>query len=598
MSDEYRIRPGSNPFVVHSPEDLHPEEVVRLFVDVLADFTKVANPGHMMIHGPRGSGKSMIFRYLQPDCQRLAQGVGTNELRYFGLYVGVKRSDLGLTELRRLSGETIDYYLLEHLMVMQVLCCLLDDLQRAPAAEHEVVGKDLIARFWGDFAASLIQAGFAPASVTGAPIVGAAALFARMNAITLKLKQEATTYIRRLGSEPATSYAGPLCGYADFLLPLFGSLRSLGVLPSAPVYLLVDDGDLLSMAQTRVLNSWLYSRTSLNVSIKVTTQYRYKTLRTPAGTAIEAPHDLQEVDTAQLYTAAGRRYSDLVSQILQRRFDAAAIDATPQEFFPKDVEQEAQIQQLADKLKDEWSESGRGARPTDDAVRYARPDFIRQLKGQAKSGSSYSYAGFAQLVHVSSGVYRFFLDPASQMYDRQFERNNGSAVLSIDADLQNDAVRDEANKLLYKSFDEMQRDASEVVGGEERVRVLQNLVHTLGGIFQAILLSSRSERRVFSIALSQQPDQKILDVLSYGVASGYFTEATIGNKEGTGRTRLYVLTRRLAPAFLLDPFGFAGYLFVTNQFLHKAMANPASTIREFTNRMSEPSDDGQLPLFD
>ena len=57
---------------------------------------------------------------------------------------------------------------------------------------------------------------------------------------------------------------------------------------------------------------------------------------------------------------------------------------------------------------------------------------------------------------------------------------------------------------------------------------------------------------------------------------GYFQEAAIGAKDGLGRTRRIVLTRRLAPYFNLDPNGFSGYLSVTQEFLEKAISDPKS----------------------
>ena len=57
-----------NPFTVKTPEGLAAAEAASLFVDVFTDFYKIRDPGHAMLNGPRGSGKSMMFRYLEPDC--------------------------------------------------------------------------------------------------------------------------------------------------------------------------------------------------------------------------------------------------------------------------------------------------------------------------------------------------------------------------------------------------------------------------------------------------------------------------------------------------------------------------------------------------
>ena len=110
-----------------------------------------------------------------------------------------------------------------------------------------------------------------------------------------------------------------------------------------------------------------------------------------------------------------------------------------------------------------------------------------------------------------------------------------------------------------------------------------------------MLVSDRSERKVFSIALSNAPDDEIKRVLKTGVRLGYLHEATIGNKAGNGRTWLYILNRRLAPSFVLDPTGFQGYLFMTNDDLHRAMTT-GRQLRVIDDRLD--GDVEQLSLFD
>lgn len=70
----------------------------------------------------------------------------------------------------------------------------------------------------------------------------------------------------------------------------------------------------------------------------------------------------------------------------------------------------------------------------------------------------------------------------------------------------------------------------------------------------------------------------------------------IGNKDGTGRTPLYVLTRRLAPFFELDPSSFAGYLWITSQKLRDAITDPVRGVRWARDECSRLDID-QLSLF-
>lgn len=64
---------------------------------------------------------------------------------------------------------------------------------------------------------------------------------------------------------------------------------------------------------------------------------------------------------------------------------------------------------------------------------------------------------------------------------------------------------------------------------------LYNLVDSLGQLFHKILVSDVSERRVFSVALTDQPDDELREILEMGEQYGYLHKSTIGNKQGTGR---------------------------------------------------------------
>jgi hypothetical protein len=134
---------------------------------------------------------------------------------------------------------------------------------------------------------------------------------------------------------------------------------------------------------------------------------------------------------------------------------------------------------------------------------------------------------------------------------------------------------------------------------QKRTEQLRNLIRALGGTFFQKLISDDAERRVFSVAISGVPDPEIVDVFELGVRYGYFHRSSIGNKDGTGRTRLYVLTRRLAPHFNLDPSSFAGYLWVTNDLLRDGMENPDRILRKIKkDGVSSVTETAQLSLFE
>jgi len=561
-----------NPFSVQTPEGMSASETIELFVDLFSDYPNVEKSGHTFLHGPRGSGKSMLFRFMAPDCQTLSRKVHLSALPYLGVYASIKATDLNLSEFARLKDKFAELILAEHAMVVFFGAKTLLAVSQAISVESatEERNKEILS-FCSSIRKRLKQAGWHNDNVRIDSLDDLIPIFDELYSNTV-------SYLRAVAfTGNSLPYSGVLLGFHDFLLPLFSDLMDLRCMPNGPVFLMVDDADNLSEKQTEVLNTWVSSRSTKSVCLKIASQMTYKTFRTVNGGRIEAPHDFSEVNIGSIYTSTKDRYQNWVHEIVAKRLSLANIAASPEEFFPEEHEQEKAINAIAQDIKKTWPELGKGYRPNDDAYRYARPEYIKGLKGTTKQGSTYRYAGFNQIVHISSGVIRHFLEAASLMYGEQKKRLEGQ-VVCIEPLVQHQVLKDLANSFMMDDFDRMAQDEQSDSSAIGKVQRLKNLVSAVGGMFHKILVSDMAERRVFSFALSDAVDNDVKNVLDLGVQYGYFYESTIGNKESTGRTRLYVLSRRVAPFFLLDPTGFSGYKFVTNSFLREAMLRPKTTL--------------------
>ena len=195
------------------------------------------------------------------------------------------------------------------------------------------------------------------------------------------------------------------------------------------------------------------------------------------------------------------------------------------------------------------------------------------------------------------------------MFAEAASEAGGQKVTRIPPNIQDRILFEYSNRLLFAEFEKLEQEEASRVGqapaSEQSLTVseatkLRNLINALGGMFRAILVSDAAERRVFSIAFSNGPDEEVAAVLKLGVKYGYLHKSTIGNKEGTGRVPLYILTRRLAPSFKLDPTSFAGYKFVTNDAIKQTLYSPsrlinAVKIKGFDAVMSSSD---QMSLFD
>jgi len=603
------MKDAINPFTVRTPEDIEACDALKLWVDVFTDFYKIRDPGHSMLNGPRGCGKSMMFRFLQADCQCLHRRCGLRDLPFFSVLVSIKNTDLNLTDLQRLAEEHGNAILNEHFLVMYVASRTFLELSSRASIPDTEDNRRASASFAQRFVDQLRVSGWKEDVSLSVADVSPVEVFSALRRLCDSLYNRVIAYVRQLaypGGSPV-SYEGPLCGYLDFLYPVLEDLRGLPFMPRGPIYLLVDDADYLNLIQTKVLNSWLSTRTSASVSIKVSTQLKYKILLTVSGMRVSSPHDYSEVNITDIYTSSRSKYIRMVEEIVRKRLAMAGLRRiAPRDFFPVDEEQERQIEEIKQQLIRDWESSGRGYRPSDDALRYARPTFIARLKGTSKSGSTYSYAGFEQLVHISSGLIRFFLEPAALMFSEELAQSDRKRITSIRPGTQDRVIREEAAKLMLTEFDNIFRDEEKEIDDKskrstlyEQKRKLHALLTVLGGVFHAKLISQDAERRVFSLAFSDVPGQDLEDLFNLGIRYGYFDRSTIGNKDGTGRTSLYILTRRLAPFFFLDPCGFAGYLFVTSARLREAIADPGKFLRAIKQGgVDDAFEERQMRLFE
>lgn len=592
----------NNPFQITTPEGMSAEKTVALFVDVFTDFPKIITPGHTFLIGPRGVGKSMMFRYLQPDCQCIALPSKFEELPFLGIYVPLKSTNFNLAELKRMEYRHASNLLNEHILVSYFLICTFKYLScESLYSSSNVILDEVKSFFTNTFMPILRLVGEPTEEYVINSNDSISMIFNLMSIIVERSYTTAINYAKQLAfSQELIPYTGVLFDYLDSYLPVVAKLKNLSGFPKGPVFLLVDDAHWLSETQTKILNSWVSSRTSHICSLKISTQYEYKTYYTTTGATIETPHDYSSIDMSTIYTGNNKgKYRSRIADIVSRRLgDCGFPNTDANSFFPEDVEQEKKIKEIAEQHRRKYDEGmGRGYNRSDDALRYSRADFIKSLAGTSKSSSTYSYAGFSQLVHLSSGIVRHFIEPAYRMYAETESRYPDKTIEYIPQAVQNDIVRNEADSLLFSEFERLKWTSISSQVATEDIAKLENLVNGLGGLFRQILLSNKSERRVFSFAFSDTPSVEVERIIQIGVSNGFFQKSTIGKKDSStgGRTRLYVMNRRLSPIWNLDPSGFAGYLFVTNRFIETLMCDSTRYLRRVKSN-EEQHDPNQLKL--
>jgi len=589
--------PFDTPIVTN---DLTAEDAVDLFSDVFSEFHTLKNIGHTFLNGARGSGKTMMYRLMQPDCMLLKNKCSVKELDFIGIYFGVKSANFNRTEFVYLHNHA-DSLISEHYLTTNLTTIIFDQLATLPLEESPEDLEKMKAIYKTNFVNRLTELGWKFKIPVNESHLNLKNIFSAISLECLELLKVFNAFADNLFAKAKNNditYSGILLKYSDFLFKILEQIKSLHCMPSGkPFFIMIDDADNLNQTQKQIINTWISNRSINIISFKISTQLNYKYYRTLYGDRIETPHDYSEINIADRYTSANRSfYKDRIKDVVDKRLKKSGLTNTdPYVFFPVDEKQEKEIKDIFDKYYNEKIAEGKDKKQAYDyAYRYSRPDYIKNLSGNR---GSYSYAGFDQLVHISSGNMRQFIQPARDMFDtmitEQLTHSEKSPIQEITHKIQNSVIREYSYKSFVTFFDKLKEEKWEEKKSVENdpktdekykesktdeikaaifdLEKLSNLINSLGKLFNRILLSESSERRVFSFALNDEPDMELKSILDLGVELGFLQEYSIGNKYGTGKSRLYILNRIIAPNFGLDPSSFAGYKFVNCSVLKIAI---------------------------
>lgn len=597
LSKEETSRAAStNPFVVESPEKLTPQQIVDLFIERFTQLETVKQRRHTFIWGARGSGKSMMLRFLEPKCQAIAQGNIEKFLNqgaaFLAIYCPCKEGHANKSELLLLN-KSAALIITEHVLNLSIADRLVncfrtqfpqDFFAKSARTDFATNVLDLFDR--ASIASSLEEA-TRSVRIEDDPLRWLQSLFAAEN-------KKITSFLRGnvLQGENAV-YQGATSGYHDFLLPLMKVVQNFIKAASVPVYILLDDADRLTENQQTIINSWLANRDQGTLCLKVSAQREgFKTFLTREGGRIEQPHDYSEIDVDELYTKSKSDYSEKVKLIAERRLmlsDPPTKDI--EKFLPVDPTEEKLLEQFRRETGDEWERTGKLGRKSDFVTRYATARLFQHLKATKKRKS---YAGFQTMVHLSSGVIRDFLEPCYLMFDKCVsEGSDPKSIELIPPHIQDEVLFRYSEEFVLQKPDEIRKSLP-----PERwtqVESLARLVTSLGRLFYERLHDPEArEARLFSFTVRGQPSEQVEEVLQLGVLHRYFQLRSYSTKEGGGREKWYIFNRRVCPVFKLDPTGFEGRISLTAEFLKLACEDPDKFVRL---RLRVSGDEQQPFLF-
>jgi len=568
-----------NPFVVESPEKLESHEIVELFIPEYTEIETIKQKKHTFIWGARGAGKSMMLRYLEPKCQTIInQGTSFLEQKnsFLAIYCPCKEGNFNRSEFRLLDGYS-KLIVSEHLINMnigeRVMECLKTQL---PAdffdqSQIEIFAKDVIKLFNRAAIASSIEEVGGFTTLKGDPISWLQELFLLE---IKKINQYLTDSARQ---EKGIVYEGATSGYHDFLLPFFKLIKRLNRLNQTSIYLMIDDAGKLIPEQQTIINTWIANRDQSILCLKISSlEDEYTSFFTRDRGLIEQPHDYSEVYVEELYTSRKDDYAKKVALIANRRLQLSSSPTKNiEEFLPTDGSEERLLEESRFELESEWEKNQGPGRKRDYLYRYTTPRLFQKLKATKQRKS---YAGFYNMVHLSAGVIRDFLEPCYLMFDNLVGKGNApSSITHISPGLQNEVLYKYSEDYLIGLDNLIKKVSPE---DEKLLTILKVLINSLGKLFYERLHDPEArEARLFSFTVRGQIPPNIKRVLDIAVQYRYFQHRTYSTKEGGGREDWYILNRRFCPIFKLDPTGFEGRISITPKYLQMACETPDKFVK-------------------
>lgn len=580
----------TNPFEFDAANKFSKEEMVDYFISDENFSRFLDSRKNVYLLGDRGTGKTMALRFhsLQvQDCLRKrTEFQGPALLETIGIYIPCRKPDLGKTEpellepfLGRLTGE--------HLLITAMVCNLAEALNSVDTVvtdeEQAKLKTELPYLLNWDLPANVpIFEGLASAA-----------------------KRESIQAQRELNKRTAGSHYENIATFATLFQPLIDILtKGVATLKDSHFSLMFDDAEDLSDYQNETLNSWIAVRDTSRISFKVATSaVDQRPLRTVSGGGLLERHDFIRINLEQDFQNSDAAYGKMARKIVDRRLSHFDIKVAADEFFPAHPNFLNGLEAAKEKARSEAEAKGLTGRQIGDYVhKMGRALYFRERSPQANRPP---YSGFDLLVHVSTGVIRYLLEPCYEMFDRTLSEqvDKSKPIEFISPAIQTECL-DQMSKRRWEwissCFNSSVKDCT-----TDDASHIKNLVDQLAILFKRRLENHQSEPRAISFSVSAwqgvtELQKSQLERLFLIARRAQILFKRLSTAKDEGRSEIYYTFDRLLWIQRgLDPVGQNARVSIEARFLWEAaFENTELPYDSGEKRLRAKAVDGQLEIFE
>jgi hypothetical protein len=588
-----------NPFELLSPEYLPLEKFKEIFVKEYTEVNTLEAPKDFFVYGSRGSGKSMLLNYMEfshqlyyanNDIRKFFQERRKSENKYIGIIVHATRENLNTEIYETLIKNSMDNQefirrLCLHDLIMAVMNRITRTILDIPVVLNYLNKFDfnIFNRLYKD---SLIELDnrkihiFTPFTSED----NAKNVLERLSQVFTAERRAILNYINdKLQAKPNSWYSGNYSSF-DTLHKFSVGLKRILQIPDYSFYLLIDNADETNDTMQLSIDDLVKQREHMDICFKIAIK---KGVDWDFGN-IQEPHDFSGIIIDELYSTQHTIYYAKIEKIASKRLESIGFEKNVNDFYPKSSNEEKLLLLIKHELKAKYaSEYNKRLKELKKLVlkseyvnnrvnKYAQAELFRKL---AVKNKPKSYAGFSNIVHLSSGIVRQFLDISAIMFNEEVQREIDKPITNISLTVQNNVIKNYADQFmdeLQKSYKALERAGTpEKIIEAKQCKELFYLIEALGSYYKERLLNKQlKEPRVFTFTLIDQGKIKeVEDVLRLGVNMNYFQSYWYSTKAGLGKYPGYALNRRLCPRYVIDHTSFRGRVELSSEALLFAMKN-------------------------
>lgn len=556
----------SNPFSVVAADDLelsnpeHVRQIKNLFIARYTDLPTFKKRYNTILEGQRGTGKTMIMKYLAFETQMLewteTKGQQHKDFlsgpdSFIGVYSKLGQGVYDKADFEAIAEQSRRERIFEHRLCLQLLFDVLETMKSV--YQHFPPHADQFLRVKRNLNLLLKANGELEVCKNHSEMILSA-----QDHINFILVQEVDEYLGSVspGGSQITDF-NPSLTLTGQLLPFLKLLRQ-SCSTTAPFFLMLDDFDVLeSYQQARVFKTASkreFSTACFKFGLMVLGR---KSMLSGESRTFRSSDDYDRIDLDWTRGGLHDNYQTALVEIGNARLTAADPGwhsdlSTLLPDWQRGTEIFNEVKALMETEWEAFEEKPTGSK-SDYVSKYGSARFFQTLRSKK---TRMRYAGIENVTLVSSGIYRQFLEACKLIFDRAHDRNWAPENGGVSPEIQDDAIREYSEEMIQQ-FSRTSGDSQALLSGDIEVTSshMITLIDSFCDVFYSRLHTpagtlGEGEPEIICVAirddLKQCPEAEIL--LNIGVRESILHRFKYKPKTAGGPPLpAFMLNRRLGP---------------------------------------------------